>query len=234
MSIMNDVTVTCPSCEAQITVTAVESVNADRRPDLRDEIIAGTFQVQQCSDCEAEFLLDPQFNYLDMGRGQWFSIQPLGLLGDWMALEDEAISTFDLAYGEQASPQAREIGDSLSPRLVFGWAALREKLLIGEAGLDDATVELTKLAMIRGLPGAPLRAGTEMRLLNVSPETGDMVFEWQDNLTGETVETLIAPRSLYDSILEAPEAWAQMRGVLEDRVFCDVQKLYIGEGRAAG
>ena len=93
MSIMNDITVTCPSCEEQITVTLAESVNADRRPDLRQEIIEGTFQVVACSGCGTEFMLDPVLNYLDMERGQWFSVQPAQRLGDWMAVEDEASAT---------------------------------------------------------------------------------------------------------------------------------------------
>lgn len=233
MSIMNDITVTCPSCEEQITVTLAESVNADRRPDLRQDIIEGTFQVVACSSCGTEFMLDPVLNYLDMARGQWFSVQPAQRLGDWVALEDEAQGTFDLAYGSQASAQAREIGDELSPRLVFGWPALREKLLIGDAELDDSIVELTKLAMIHGLPGAPIQAGVEMRLVDMQDD-GGLVFQWADMFSGDVLETLVAPRALYDSIIEAPEAWAEMKTSVEDGLFVDIQKLFVGEGRAAG
>ncbi|MEX0302728.1 MAG: CpXC domain-containing protein [Leisingera sp.] len=233
MSIMNDITVTCPSCEEQITVTLAESVNADRRPDLRQDIIEGTFQVAACSSCGTEFMLDPVLNYLDMARGQWFSVQPAQRLGDWVALEDEARATFDLAYGGQASAQAREIGDGLSPRLVFGWPALREKLLIGDAELDDSIVELTKLAMIHGLPGAPIQAGVEMRLVDMQDD-GGLVFQWADMFSGDVLETLVAPRALYDSIVETPEAWAEMKTSVEDGLFVDIQKLFVGEGRAAG
>lgn len=233
MSIMNDITVTCPSCEEQITVTLAESVNADRRPDLRQQIIEGTFQVVSCSSCETEFMLDPVLNYLDMGRGQWFSVQPAERLGDWMDVEDEANGIFDLAYGGQASPQARDIGKDLSPRLVFGWAALREKLLTGDAKLDDSIVELTKLAMIHGLPGAPLQAGVEFRLVDIQ-EDSSLVFQWADMFSGEVLETLVAPRSLYDSIIDAPEAWAGMKAAIEGGLFVDIQKLFVGEGRAAG
>ncbi len=233
MSIMNDITVTCPSCAEQITVTLAESVNADRRPDLRQQIIEGSFQAVSCTSCGAEFMLDPVLNYLDMGRGQWFSVQPAEHLGDWEYVEADATAIFDLAYGSQASEQARSIGDDLSPRLVFGWAALREKLLIGDAGLDDTVVELTKLAMIHGLPDAPLQAGVDLRLVDIQ-EDGGLVFQWANVFTNEVLETLVAPRSLYDSIVGAPEAWADMKAAVEEGLFVDIQKLFIGEGRAAG
>jgi len=225
--------VTCPSCEEQITVTLAESVNADRRPDLRQDIIEGTFQVVACGECNAEILMDPVLNYLDMERGQWFSVQPAQRLGDWVAVEDEAGETFDLAYGGKASEQAREIGAALSPRLVFGWPALREKLLIDDAELEDSILELTKLAMIHGLPGAPLQAGVEMRLVDMQ-EDGGLVFQWADMFSGEVLETLVAPRALYDSIIDAPEAWAEMKTAVADGLFVDIQKLFVGEGRAAG
>lgn len=233
MSIMNDVTVTCPSCEEQITVTMAESVNADRRPDLRQAIIDGSFQVVLCSECDTEFILDPILSYLDMGRGQWFSVQPVDRLGDWADVEAEAVNTFELAYGVQASSQAKEIGDTLSPRLVFGWAALREKLLLGEAALDDTTAELTKLALIHGLPGAPIQAGTEMRLIDVQ-EDGDQVYQWANMFSGDVLETLVAPRALYESVIEAPDAWAEIRTTLDDGPFVDIQKLFIGEGDTDG
>ncbi len=233
MSIMNDVTVTCPSCEEQITVTLAESVNADRRPDLRDQIIEGTFQAITCGECGAEFMLDPVMNYLDMGRNQWFSVQPADRLGDWTDVEDEATEIFDLAYGNKASAQAREIGDTLNARLVFGWASLREKLLIGDLQLDDTIIELCKLAMIHGLPGAPIQAGVDLRLVNAE-EDGSLVFDWADVFSGEVLETLVAPRSLYDGIIDAPEAWADMKAALSAGLFVDIQKLFVGEGRAAG
>lgn len=233
MSIMNDVTVTCPSCEEQITITIAESVNADRRPDLRQEIVEGAFQVMTCSACGEEFLMEPELNYLDIGRGQWVSVQPVDRLADWTDVESEATDVFDLAYGNQAPPAAKDIGDSLSPRLVFGWAALREKLLVGDLELVDSTVELTKLALIHGLPGAPIQAGVEMRLIDVQDD-GDQVYQWANMFTGDVIETLVAPRSLYDSVVEAPDAWADMRSALENGPFVDIQKLFIGEGRAAG
>ncbi len=231
MSMMEPMMVTCPACGHDFEMMAAESVNADRRPDLRESILNGTFQAQACPACGKEFRLDPKFNYLDMGRGQWISIQPFEELENWTALQDEAKSIFDKAYGSGAPPSARAIGDTLTVRLTFGWAALREKLVASDHGLDDVTLELTKLAVIGGFGGAPIRPGTEFRLGSV--EGNDFYMSWIDAQTGREIDALLVPRAVYDSVVAATEAWAPFRSQLTDGPFVDIQKLFIGEGRSA-
>jgi endogenous inhibitor of DNA gyrase (YacG/DUF329 family) len=48
-------TVNCPACATPVEFELVFSVNADRRPDLRDAIVAGTFQRQPCPSCGTDF-----------------------------------------------------------------------------------------------------------------------------------------------------------------------------------
>ena len=108
MSIFKPMTVTCPSCEEAFEIDAAESVNADRRPDLRDAIIDGSFQVMTCPSCGETFRLDPVFNYLDIGRGQWLSVQPLERLTEWIEEEDETIETFEGAFGSGAPASIRD------------------------------------------------------------------------------------------------------------------------------
>ena len=72
-----------------------------------------------------------------------------------------------------------------------------------------------------------------MRLVDTQDD-GGLVFQWADMFSGDVLETLVAPRALYDSIIEAPEAWADMKASVEDGLFVDIQKLFVGEGRAAG
>jgi hypothetical protein len=43
MSMFESIAVACPACGTQVDFDAVQSVNADRRPDLRAAILAGTF-----------------------------------------------------------------------------------------------------------------------------------------------------------------------------------------------
>ena len=231
MSMFITQSVNCPSCNHGFDIEVVESVNADRRPDLREEIIAGTFQVQSCPECDAEFRVDPLFNYLDMANGVWIAAFPLSDLGNWVEKEDEANRTFAAAYGADAPGPAREIGEMLEVRLVFGWAALREKIYLAAEGMDDVTIELTKLAVMQGAGGAPVQAGVEFRMRNKTETT--LHLSWINAQSNEAVETLTAPMALPESIEEAAEDWAPMRARLTDGPFVDIQKLWIGDGRDA-
>lgn len=226
MSMFKRQTLTCPACAEVFEVDVVDSVNADRRPDLRAKILDGSFQVQECPSCGATFRIDPLFNYLDIGRGQWISVQPVSGIGDWTLHEEEANVTFRKAYGDAAPPAAREIGEGLRPRLVFGWAALREKLLAADEAIDDLDLECAKLAVIRGFGGAPIRTGVEFRMLQAE---GDTLFvTWIEAESEATVDALTAPRSLIGSIGAAPETWNPIKAQLSQGPFVDVQRLWIG------
>lgn len=231
MSIMEPFSVTCPACAAVFEMQACYSVNADRRPDLREAILDGSFQTGTCPTCGETFRLDPAFNYLDMERGQWISAQPLDDLADWSAREAEASETFRLAYGDGAPASARIVGDALSARLVFGWAALREKIVAAQSSIDDATLETAKLVLMAGGFGGNAGPGRELRLLDATGE--DLVIAWIDAKTEAEVETFTAPRSLLDDINTAAEDWAPTRSALTTGPFLDVGRLYLGRAVAA-
>src|SRR5207244_5102653 len=109
--------------------------------------------------------------YVDVARGQWIAAFPFARLGQWKELEEQTRATFTRAYGEKASAAAQEIGAGLKARLTFGWAALREKLVAADKGLDDVILELAKTAIVRGLDKPPLGAGTELRLAGVEGDS---------------------------------------------------------------
>jgi hypothetical protein len=229
MSIFRSKTVTCPGCEESLSMEAAESVNADRREDLRSAILDGSFQVETCPKCDKKLRLDPLLNYLDVGRGQWISAQPLESLPEWVENEDEAIAVFSKAYGAEAPASAREIGAGLRPRLVFGWAALREKIVAAENQIDDVALELLKLALIEGLGNVPLAAGNELRLESADSDGLDM--NWINAQTEAIVEPMRVPRSMLDEIVKDQAAWASVRESLDSGPFIDMQKLYLGQGR---
>ena len=58
-------------------------------------------------------------------------------------------------------------------------------------------------------------------------------FAWIDTVTEEVAEQFGASRALYDAIAANPDGWAPIRAQLTDGPFVDMQKLYMGEGRAA-
>ncbi len=226
MSVIRKESLACPSCQAVLDIEVLESINADRRPDLRQAIVEGRLQVENCSACKAQFRVAPSLNYIDAGRGQWISAQPLDQLGAWPQVEQTALRSFSKAYGAEAPAPARAIGAELVARVSFGWAGLREKIVAGEAGLDDRLLEFLKIAIIQA--GASLSAGRELRLEAV--EGSSLVMIWTDSRTEKQLETLAVPRSLYDDIAADRGAWAGVESLMGEGPFVDLQKIFVGGG----
>ncbi len=222
MSIFRNQTVACPSCGSDVSFEVVFSVNADRRPDLRDEIIARRFQEETCGQCKTAFRLEPQLTYYDLRRGQWLAVQPITEKGNWAAREQECREIYEQAYGEKASDAARALGEGITPRLVFGWAAFREKLIVAEAGLDDRCLERLKLALLRCLPRLPWGQTAELRLVEV--KGGKLALAWIEAWKDAAVEVLEVDRALYDQMADTRGAWAGLMSESEAAFYVDMER----------
>jgi CpXC protein len=233
MSIFKPVSLNCPHCGKPVDFQASASVNADRRPDIRAAILDGSFQRQDCPHCGVSFRAEPQLNYFDIGRGQWLGAMPVDWLDQWPELEQTTADAFAKAFGEQASEDAQEIGAGLKPRLVFGWRGLVEKLLADEAGLDDVTLELTKLSLMAGLEDEPLEVGQQLRLTGVDAEfdTLSLLIVGRDGGEDEG-EELTVPKALYEEIMAEPEDWQVLREQLVAGLFVDVARITRGSSAA--
>jgi hypothetical protein len=235
MSMFKVVPMPCPSCGKSVEFNAVISVNADRRPDLRAAILDASFQREACPQCSKEFRLDPELTYMDVGRGQWIAAFPVAKLPDWQAIEAQVKDMFNRAYGEKASRAARQIGAGLTPRLTFGWSALREKLAIVEYGLDDVIVELTKTALFRGLDKPPVALHTELRFLGIQggAESETLAITWLNSADEGVREIFRAPRSLYDGIVADLGSWDALHSELLEGPFVDMNRLLIAGAAAS-
>jgi len=227
MSMFQKVSLPCPACGTSVDFRAVLSVNADRRPALRDGILDESFQRETCSSCSNTFRLAPDLNYLDAERGQWFASHAVADLDRWREVEQNDRDAFDKAYGSRAPGPAREIGAGLSPRVTFGWAGLREKIFAAEKGLNDVTLELMKMAILRSLDGSPVRDDTELRLIDVQGPT--LIFAWIGLQSEEVIEALEVPLDLYQEI-EADEAWDAVRAELAGALFVDMNRMLVEGG----
>jgi endogenous inhibitor of DNA gyrase (YacG/DUF329 family) len=167
MSLFRPEIVPCPNCGAPNKTDSFYSINADRRPDLRDAVLDRTLQKATCPNCQAEFRVDPDFNYLDSMRGQWIAVHPLRNQQFWADILPPDQAAFDRSYGPEASEGAQAIGDELTVRITFGWAAFREKLVAAQAGLDDRELELLKIAILREEASPRMERTSELRLVDV-------------------------------------------------------------------
>jgi endogenous inhibitor of DNA gyrase (YacG/DUF329 family) len=225
MSMFQTMTVGCPVCGKGVAFKAAFSVNADRRADLREAIIDGSFQLQACPKCGKSFRLDPELTYVDVGRGQWIAAFPVAKLGQWRTLEEQARLTFAQAYGPAASAGAQEMGAAMKPRITFGWGALREKLVVAEHQLDDVTIELVKLAIVRTSEKLPLSNDTELRFGDI--EEDKLVLAWMHAQTENAVEVLKVSRQLYDDIAANGVGWKALREELSRGLFVDMNRLMV-------
>lgn len=233
MSLFKETVIDCPSCARELSFETVHSLNADRRPDLRAEILNSRFQRTSCPHCGAGFRLDCDFTILDVKRGQWIVAAPVTGIADWEGRETQARSLFSRAYGSEAPPLAREIGAKLKPRIVFGWPALREKLLAADLGLDDVALEAVKATVMRASAAIPGRAVAELRL--VAADKKDLLLAWQRSYDGVAGTVLSAPRALHDKIAVRQEGdgWDAFRAGFEGALFVDLKRELVKRREAA-
>lgn len=225
MSIFRDETVACPACATAVDFELVQSVSADRRPDLRDAILDGSFQRKVCPSCGRSFRVEPEFVYMDFGRGQYIGVWPATRRHEWQACAAETRAVFDDAMGKNAPGSARKLGEKLTVRSVFGWPALIEKLLARQLGLDDRTLEAAKIAVLRTREETPLPGGhNELRL--VREVDGDLLLAWVGPrpAEGERELALRVPRQLTIDIDAEPEKWRSLRDSVGEGDVVDFQR----------
>jgi hypothetical protein len=217
----------CPQCGRPQEVGIVVSVNAVRRPDMRKAMLDDSFQRSHCEGCGTQYRVEPDLTYLDAAHRLWVLVEPARQLADWAELEEAARDAFDRAFGADAPESARRLGTGMRSRIAFGWAALREKLLCAEHGLDDATLELMKFALLRALPDAPLSDYAELRLTAVVGRRLEM--SWCLSNGDLVLETMSASRELFDEIdNNASGSWAALREAVSAGPFVDMNRLLVG------
>lgn len=226
MSLFQTVTLACPACATPVEFELVASVNADRRPDLREAILDGSFQREACPSCGTRFRAEPQFIYIELGRRLYIAVWPLAQRRDWRACVDSSQQAFDLAYGKRAGPEARALAEGVALRAVFGWPALREKLLAVQAGIDDTTLELAKLAVLRRLERAPLPGRLELRLLGSQGKT--LTLAWVDAHSGRSEQAIEVDAGLIAQIEAEAPAWQALRDELLASPLVDFQRELLG------
>lgn len=224
MSVFERKDVKCPACGEVLDFGVNYSLNADRRPDFRQQIIDGSFQRKACDKCGESFRMEPEMTYMDMGRGQLILVLPNRRVEDWDALEEAAIAIHSELFGPDSSDDAQEMGRQVTPRVTFGWGALREKILCSEYGINDISLELAKLAILAELEDPPLNDRSEFRLGKVDDQ---LHFGWITTGTEALLETISVPKTLLAEIEANSNAWEAAKAELMKGPYVDMQRLLI-------
>jgi hypothetical protein len=187
----------------------------------------GGFQSEVCPGCGANLRFPLHLSYVDNIRGQWILAEAAVEAPNWLAHETEARAIYNDAYGPGAPPPAQEMGRELKARVVFGWASLREKLLARELDLDDVTLELLKMVVLREVPGAPLADQNELRLTGADED--QLHLTWVESASEMEVAELSVSRDAYDAIETDPEPWSDLRQGFSGAFFVDLRRLIFAE-----
>jgi hypothetical protein len=223
MSIFRTITLPCPACASPVVFELVISVSADRRPDLRDAILDGSFQRLRCPGCATEVRADPEFTYMDIGRRQYIGVWPSEKRREWKPWSEQTRAAFDDMLGRNAPPEAKQIGQKVDVRTVFGWHALVEKILAREAGVEDRLLELAKLTVMRTSAETPLPGELELRLVAFDEST--LLLAWLGGAEEDPPPPAIrVPRQLLADIEADPGAWRETQDTIADGDVVDFQR----------
>jgi DNA-directed RNA polymerase subunit RPC12/RpoP len=189
MSDSVDRDIACPECGHVWVVSLLESLHSELIPRFRQLILDRRMHLFDCPRCGQRTAVEAPLLYTDFSRGHYVAVEPP--TADWRVAEEDHRAVFDSSF-VAAPPLAQELGRKLRPRLVLGLAALREKLLLWDAGLDDVVVEALKAEHEARAPGPPRSV---LRLATLL-EGGHLLLS----------RTSAPPRSNAEMVVTAPPA----------------------------
>ncbi|MGG5819335.1 CpXC domain-containing protein [Falsiroseomonas sp. HW251] len=160
MAVFHPHVVRC-ACGTPVNVLLADSVNVDRAPQIRDQVLSGELHRTACVACGTKLTIEKPFYYTDLGRRALFKILPHGERHRWKADSKE------LDRAASFMPEAIVATRSLSLRVLYGLDELREKLVAQDHGLDDREVELLKVLLVADHPVLLRRARLRLTLMAV-------------------------------------------------------------------
>jgi CpXC protein len=225
MSLFTPHDIDCPACGVVNEYEIVESVNADRRPDLRDALLDGVFQRLSCASCGEQFRVEPEFTYIHVGGNQYLTVWPSSRVGEWPQLEKLSDENFREFFGPGTDPVTEEMGKELRQRCVFGWESVREKIALAAVEIDDVTAELAKLAMMRWSEEIEISLDTELRFIGIKEDDQAMLFGVYQSGEEQLLDQVSISRDLLAEVEADAGAWKSLRDRLTEGSFVDVFRL---------
>lgn len=213
----------CPTCSTTFTCRIAVSLNVTRSPAYREAILAEKFHVFTCPSCNTRTLVDEPFIYTDFDRKHWIGVFPLAGEQAWSIHERSAPDAFfKTMRGPHTPAIARKMAEDFLVRTVFGLAALREKLVAFESGIDDADLAVFKLVLAQQMHGLLFHPDRRPLLRAVEGDT--LVFHVFSQPDGG--ELIDVPRALFEETKNDP-AFAILREELSQDSYVDPGRLMI-------
>jgi CpXC motif protein len=203
MSITSSVRVACPGCGCPLAIDVVDSLNAERHPHLRQQVLERRLHAARCP-CGRTTVLERELLYVDLGRRQVLGVFPPDERRAPEASAHRIAAAYERWFCTDAPAWVRELGARCLVRACFGLEELREKLVGDDAGLDDLAVEIAK--------GIVLARDPELRAAEVAALRLDAVDRDELALIAMDAEerplglVIRVPRADVDAIAARPTA----------------------------
>lgn len=153
----------------EIEANVADSVNIDRTPRVREQILAGEFHRVPSPTGRGRVSVEKAFFYFDFGRKQFFLVLPRWDRHKWQE------ASRDLREMITRIPETLVPPDQRNIRVIFGLAELREKLLAFDAGLSDRMVEALKVLAMYEHPRLARSPRLNLVLNRVTDESVELV-----------------------------------------------------------
>jgi hypothetical protein len=163
--------VACPACGHPWDVRLFDSLNGDRIPAQVEEILAGTFERQQCPSCAVEFRPEHPMLYAEYSARTWIVMHPPADRARYARIERGVELVIERNFQAAASMVADGVR-GVRPRLVFGQLMLTEALRVLRAGLSPPLLECAKLLELRRNLGELMRHGPSQLIFDGFDDTG--------------------------------------------------------------
>ncbi len=221
MSMQNMQEIPCRNCSASNTIEIYHTVNIGRLPTLKEQILNDKLQSINCKNCGARVRVEPLFPYIDLKNKLWIATRPASEIILWREIEEDSANIFNLSLGPDAPGSTHEMNTDIKPRVVFGWSALKEKLLAHDAGISDVELEMAKVATLKSGAVTIPNTLSNMRLVGFSNEF--LILCWFDQTTQKKIsnEFHIDYSSIND-MRKNPERWANLKEMIDVGLYIDL------------
>jgi CpXC protein len=146
VKITGSIAVRCAHCGVNQKYQLVQSINAETDPAAKARLLSGACNVAVCV-CGKRSQLAANVVFHDPATGLLCHVCP-----DGEAAMKRAEAAFDASFSPSFAPStARETRRSEVQRIVPSLNALVEKIKIFDAGLQDWTLEMTKVALLASI-----------------------------------------------------------------------------------
>jgi len=166
MLLMKNLTSVCPHCSDKNMFTWYGSLNLDRDLKVKAELLNTGLSIIKCSNCQIQYQEEPDLALIYLSKRLWLVGHPIEQMTHWKNLEKESLQNYASTFGPDAKSGFEALGLKVKPRMVFGWPALVEKILVFENNLDERTIELAKYLLQKNLGSSAI--DLELRLSHSS------------------------------------------------------------------